>query len=134
MAFTLDYNTLDELGLGQLPPEEKKAMLTHILETLEMRVGTNLASRMSDEQLSDFERLMPLETDSAEIAKNKEKSALSWLETNFPNYKEVVKSELDSLKQEIQASSAQILAASQQAQSNQVGSPLPPQPDNTQQF
>jgi hypothetical protein len=77
---------------------------------------------------------MPLETDSAEIAKNKEKSALSWLETNFPNYKEVVKSELDSLKQEIQASSAQILAASQQAQSNQVGSPLPPQPDNTQQF
>ena len=65
MAFTLDYNTLDELGLGQLPPEEKKAMLTHILETLEMRVGTNLASRMSDEQLNDFERLMPLETDSA---------------------------------------------------------------------
>lgn len=123
MAFTLDYNTLDELGLGQLPPEEKKAMLTHILETLEMRVGTTLASRMTDEQLNDFERLMPLETDSPEIAKEKERSALNWLETNFPNYKDVVKTELDKLKQEIKASSAQIVAASQQGPSQPP--PLP---------
>jgi hypothetical protein len=114
MAFTLDYNTLDELGLGQLPPEEKKAMLTHILETLEMRVGTTLASRMTDEQLNDFEKLMPLENDSPEVAKEKERSALNWLETNFPNYKDVVKIELDKLKQEIKASSAQIIAATQQ--------------------
>jgi hypothetical protein len=130
MAFTLDYNTLDELGLGQLPPEEKKAMLTHILETLEMRVGTTLASRMTDEQLNDFEKLMPLENDPPEVAKEKERSALTWLETNFPNYKDVVKTELDKLKQEIKAGSAQIIAASQQATLEQA--PPPTQPDNQQ--
>ena len=130
MAFTLDYNTLDELGLGQLPPEEKKAMLTHILETLEMRVGTTLASRMTDEQLNDFEKLMPLENDPPEVAKEKERSALTWLETNFPNYKDVVKTELDKLKQEIKAGSAQIIAASQQATLEQA--PPPAQPDNQQ--
>jgi hypothetical protein len=130
MAFTLDYNTLDELGLGQLPPEEKKAMLTHILETLEMRVGTTLASRMTDEQLNDFERLMPLETDTPEAAKEKERSALTWLETNFPNYKDVVKNELDKLKEEIKASSTQIISASQQ---NGPSQPLvAPPPQNPQ--
>ena len=40
MAFTLDFTTLDELGLGSLPIEEKRKMLAHVLETLEMRVGT----------------------------------------------------------------------------------------------
>jgi hypothetical protein len=117
MAFTLDYNTLDELGLSSLPQEEKKAMLAHILETLEMRVGTTLASNMTDAQLDEFEKLMPIETDSTEVISEKEKSALTWLESNFPSYKEVVKSELDKLKAEISASAPQILASYQQKQS-----------------
>src|SRR5579871_4893112 len=110
MAFTLDYNTLDELGLGALSPEEKKKMLTHILETLEMRVGTTLASQMSEAQLDEFERLMPTEQDNPEEIKQKEQSALRWLETNFPNYKAVVGTELDKLKAEIKQVSPQILA------------------------
>ena len=85
MAFTLDFTTLDELGLGSLPVEDKRKMLTHILETLEMRVGTTLASRMTDEQLDEFERLMPTEQDDqADNFQEKEKSALHWLEANFP--------------------------------------------------
>jgi hypothetical protein len=71
MAFTLDYATLDELGLGALPPEDKRKMLTHILETLEMRVGTTLASRMTDEQLDEFERLMPTEQDDPTAVQTK---------------------------------------------------------------
>ncbi|HUD05863.1 MAG TPA: DUF5663 domain-containing protein [Candidatus Saccharimonadales bacterium] len=114
MAFTLDYNTLDELGLSSLPPDDKKAMLAHILETLEMRVGTTLASKMTDEQLDEFERLMPVETDTPEAIKDKERSALSWLESNFPTYKDVVKSELDKLKEEIKTTAPQILASYQQ--------------------
>lgn len=114
MAFTLDYNTLDELGLSPLPPEEKKAMLAHILETLEMRVGTTLAQQMTDEQLDEFERLMPTETDTEDAIKDKEKTALQWLESNFPSYKEVVRTELEKLKEEIKSTAPQILAASQQ--------------------
>jgi hypothetical protein len=42
--------------------------------------------------------------------------ALKWLETNFPDYKQVVAAELDKLKAEIKATAPQIVAASQQQQ------------------
>ena len=53
--FRLDDDLLKELGLIDLPPEEKKNMFNHIYETLEMRVGTKLANQMSEEQLTEFE-------------------------------------------------------------------------------
>lgn len=53
--FNLDDKFLQEIGLGSLPAEEKPKMLSHIYETLEMRVGMKLASGMSDAQLDEFE-------------------------------------------------------------------------------
>ena len=103
--FKLDDNLLKELGLGDLPPAEKNRMLQHIYETLEMRVGMKLAEQMTNEQLDEFE---------AFINKQDEAGALKWLETNFPNYKQVVADELEALKSEIKASATQIVAASQQ--------------------
>lgn len=103
--FKLDNTLLEELGLGSLPAEEKNRMLTHIYETLEMRVGMKLAEQMSNEQLDEFEGF---------IDKNDEAGALKWLETNFPGYKQVVAEELEKLKAEVKASAEQIVAASQQ--------------------
>jgi hypothetical protein len=103
--FKLDDNLLQELGLGTLPAEEKNKMLAHIYETLEMRVGMKLAEQMSNEQLDEFETY---------IDNNDEAGALKWLETNFPNYKQVVADELENLKAEIKAVAPQIVAASQQ--------------------
>lgn len=120
--FKLDDNLLRELGLGTLPAEEKNRMLQHIYETLEMRVGMQLAQQMSDEQLDEFEGF---------IDRNDEAGALKWLETNFPNYKQVVAAELEKLKNEIKASAAQIVAASQQQPTTPITPPqqppLPPQ-------
>jgi predicted RNA-binding Zn ribbon-like protein len=110
--FKLDNALLDELGLGSLSPEDKNRMLAHIYETLEMRVGMKLAEQMTNDQLDEFE---------AYIDKNDEAGALKWLETNFPNYKQVVADQLEQLKLEIKASAQQILAASQQ-QSSDVAS------------
>ena len=104
--FKLDNQLLIDLGLGSLPPEEKNRMLGHIYETLEMRVGMKLAEQMTDAQLDEFEGF---------IDRNDEPGALKWLETNFPNYKQVVADELEKLKTEIKASAPQILAAAQQA-------------------
>lgn len=101
--FKLDNTLLDELGLGTLPAEEKNKMLGHIYETLEMRVGMKLAEQMSNQQLDDFE---------AFIDRNDEPGALKWLETNFPNYKQVVADELEKLKGEIRQSAPAIVAAS----------------------
>ncbi len=103
--FKLDNALLEELGLGTLPPADKNKMLAHIYETLEMRVGMKLAEQMTNEQLDEFESY---------IDRNDEPGALKWLESNFPDYKQVVASELESLKSEIKASAPQIVAASQQ--------------------
>ena len=113
--FRLDENFLIELGLGGLPKEEKDKMLRHIYETLEMRVGMKLAQQMSDQQLAEFEGF---------IDRNDEQGALKWLESNFPNYKQVVGDELEALKVEIKQVAPQILiSAAEAAQTDQPISP-----------
>ena len=102
--FQLDDNLLQELGLGSLPAAEKNKMLAHIYETLELRVGMNLARKMTDAQLDEFESY---------IDKNDESGALSWLEANFPDYKKVVADELEKLKAEIKSQSPAILEATE---------------------
>ena len=116
--FQLDDNLLQELGLGSLPPVEKNKMLAHIYETLELRVGMKLAEQMTDAQLDEFE---------AFIDKNDEAGALHWLETNFPDYKQVVASELAKLKDEIKAQAPAIVAATHE-QLQQGDDQAPQQP------
>ena len=103
--FKIDDDFLASVGLAALPADDKRKMLAHIYETLELRVGMKLAHGMSDEQLNEFERLMDA---------NDEAGALKWLETNVPNYKDVVASELAALKAEITEQAPSILAATQQ--------------------
>lgn len=107
--FQLDDNLLRELGLGDLPAEEKNKMLAHIYETLELRVGMKLAEQMSDAQLDEFEGF---------IDRNDEPGALKWLETNFPDYKQVVADELEKLKAEIKQQAPAIMQATMAEQQN----------------
>ena len=102
----IDNDFLAELGLAALPEEEKQALIAQIVETLEMRVGTVLASGLTEAQLVEFEGYMN---------RNDQEGALKWLETNAPNYKEVVKQELEKLKGEVKTSAEHILAASNEA-------------------
>ena len=102
----IDNNLLQEVGLGGLPPAEKNSFLKHVYETLEMRVGIRLADQMTNQQLDEFERYFEAKDDAG---------AFKWLETNFPNYKDIVQQEFDKLKAEVAQSAPQILAASQQA-------------------
>ncbi|MBP9820992.1 hypothetical protein KBC85_02530 [Candidatus Saccharibacteria bacterium] len=107
----IDNDLLAELGLAALSEDEKKALIEQIIETLEMRVGTVLASGLTDAQLQEFEGFMNA---------NDQAGALKWLETNAPNYKQVVKDELEKLKGEVKTNAPQILAASA-SQQGQVG-------------
>jgi predicted RNA-binding Zn ribbon-like protein len=90
--------------LAALPAAEKRELLKHIYETLEMRVGTRLADQMTNAQLDEFERYYN--------ARDNE-GAFHWLETNFPNYKDIVADEFAKLRSEVAQSAPQILAASQ---------------------
>jgi hypothetical protein len=123
----LDDNLLAELGLQALSPDDKKRMLTHVYETLEMRVGMELAKQMSDAQLNEFEEF---------INRNDEAGALRWLETNFPNYKDVVQAEFEKLKMEIRQVAPQIVHDAAVAAQNQQQVPgqLPQQPVPQDQY
>lgn len=127
----IDDSLLEELGLIALPKADRDQLLKQIYETLEMKVGMRLAERMSDQQLDEFERF---------IDTNDEAGALKWLESNFPDYKQVVADELDKLKVEIKRDSPKIMQAMQanpaptpQTTQSQVPTPpqspqMPPQP------
>lgn len=149
--FKLDDNLLQELGLGGLPPADKNSMLGHIYETLELRVGMRLAEQMSDSQLNEFEGFVNGDVNVArgyldggfagwEQAQDylqqrsqaeqagrpgdsiiPEYAALRWLETNFPDYKNVVADELEKLKGEIKAQAPQIVATAHEAAQQAAG-------------
>ena len=123
--FKLDNAFLEELGLGSLPPVEKNKMLAHIYETLEMRVGMRLAEQMTNEQLDEFESY---------INAQDEAGALKWLESNFPNYKQVVAEELEKLKTEISQVAPQIVAQAQENAALGATAPAISEQPRPQQF
>lgn len=138
--FQLDDKFLEEVGLSELPEDQKKAFLQHIYSELELRVGTKLSEGLSEEQLSQFEafvdqdeqkviawfeRYMPNYQEAPDFQSLKaaapaevspvtllsEYGSLKWLEMNRPDYKQVVASELDKLKAEITQNKDSILGS-----------------------
>ncbi len=76
--FQLDEKFLDEVGLGELPEDQKQAFLDYFREQLELRVGTKLSEGLSDAQLDEFESF--IDRDEAKVNK--------WIADNIPNYQE----------------------------------------------
>jgi hypothetical protein len=92
---------LADVGLGRLSQAEANVLLKHIYETLELRVGTVLADRMTTRQLAEFERY---------FAAKDHAGAFRWIETNFPDYRTIVYSELSFLTIELRQTAPTILA------------------------
>jgi len=142
--FQLDDKFLADIGLNDLPEEQKKAFLQHIYDELELRVGTKLSDGMSDEQLEEFESIIDRKDDVIRtwLEKNlpdyyndesfsriqeatgldvndaglrAEYAATKWLEVNRPDYRDVVASVLDELKKEIVGNRDTILGSDQPA-------------------
>lgn len=142
--FQLDEKFLQDVGLADLPPDQKEAFLQHIYSELELRVGTKLSEGMSDNQLAQFEafvdqdeqkvvawfeRYLPNYEEAADFQSLKasapadvsrvtllsEYGSLKWLELNRPDYKQVVAAELDALKSEIIENRDSILGSNAQA-------------------
>lgn len=100
----LDDELLAELGVHDLPPDHRRTVLAALYEELEDRVGLRLAHMMTSRQLREFELL---------IDANDKQGALGWLETNFPDYKQVVNEEFGGLRLEMRASIDDIIVLSQ---------------------
>lgn len=76
--FQLDDKFLNDVGLGELPEEQKQAFLEYFREQLELRVGTQLSEGMSDAQLTEFESFIDRD----------EEKVNSWIEANVPDYQQ----------------------------------------------
>jgi hypothetical protein len=137
--FQLDDNFLAELGLGELPEEQKKEFLQHTYNTLELRVGTKLSDGLSDVQLGQFEAIIDRRedvltswlsdndpeyatqpnfhslsqalgiNDPNNVHLKAEYAATKWLEINRPDFRDVVSATIEEIKQEILANKDAIL-------------------------
>ena len=136
--FQLDDQFLQDIGLVDLPEDQKKPFLQHVYDQLEYRVGVRLSEGMSDAQLEEFEAIIDrkpevvdawvgqyapdfeadqlyskIQTSSGLAVGDPrikaEYAATKWLEVNRPDYRDVVASTLDELKTEITQSKDAIL-------------------------
>lgn len=141
--FQLDDKFLEEVGLGQLPPEQKQAFLEQVYASLEERVGVRLSEGLSDAQLEEFEGIIDRKPEKVDAwlavyspqyatdqvfqriqqatglqandpALRAEFAATKWLEVNRPNYRDVVAQVMTELKAEIAQSRDAILGSVQQ--------------------
>ena len=128
--FQLNDEFLKELGLDQLPEEQRKPFLQHIYSELELRVGERLSQGMSDAQLEEFSGIIDKRPGAVDdfLARHvpdlmqdpmfqrlvqvsgvpmddprlrDEFAATKWLEVNRPDYRDVVAAVLDELKREM---------------------------------
>jgi len=142
--FQLDDKFLADIGLNDLPEDQKKPFLQHIYEELELRVGTRLSDGLSDAQLEQFEKIIDRDQptidgwlqqfvpnyaqdqvfarmqqatglDPADPNLRAEYVATKWLEVNRPDYRQVVAQVLDELKREIMSNRDTILGGDQNA-------------------
>lgn len=140
VMFQLDDQFLSDIGLADLPEDQKKPFLQHVYDQLEYRVGLRLSEGMSDAQLEEFESIIDKrpEVVDAWIAQHapqylsddlfnkiqqasglqpndpalkSEYAATKWLEVNRPDYRDVVSRTLDELKAEITQGRDAILGA-----------------------
>lgn len=140
--FQLDDKFLQDLGLDQLPEDQRQAFLQHIYEELELRVGTKLSDGLSDAQLEEFESIIDKNEDviTTWVAQHaptyqqdeafgrlqqatgldvndpelrNEYVATKWLEINRPDYRDVVAATLEELKGEILNNRDAILGGNQ---------------------
>ncbi|NLA43178.1 hypothetical protein GX865_03460 [Candidatus Saccharibacteria bacterium] len=139
--FKLDDKFLQEIGLGDLPEDQKQAFLEQVYSSLEERVGVRLSEGLTDAQFEEFEGI--IDRDPAKVAGwlgtyvpnfqqdesfirlqqssgmqpdditlHAEYAATKWLEVNRPNYRDVVAQVMQELKTEISQNKDAILSSS----------------------
>ena len=93
-----DDKFMREVGLGDMPEDEKRAFMEHAEEELEVRVGQGVGAGLTDAQMDEFEQVAGTD------------AAAAWLEQNAPDFRETVARIFYSFKEEIIREKDAILA------------------------
>ncbi len=94
----VDEEFMEDVGLGDMPADEKREFMRHAEEELEVRVGQRVGVGLSKEQLLEFSEINDLDI------------ATDWLNRYVPDFRDRVKSVFEDFKQEIASERDQILA------------------------
>ena len=134
-----DESFLDEVGLSNLPEDQKQPFLDYAREQLELRVGEEMSKDLTPAQVEEFQGIM--ENDQQVIRKVVaelgmdfrqdeiyqrilerhgvsegtwdiigEYLSVKWIQKNRPDYRDVVANAAEALKAEIRSDAPQILA------------------------
>lgn len=95
MEFNEEF--LQEMGLSAMPEDQKQDFLNYVQEELEVRIGERISRGLTQVQLNQFDMI----TDQAEATK--------WLETNRPDYREIVNRTIEEMKAEIRANRTRLI-------------------------
>lgn len=136
--FQLDDQFLIDVGLGEMPEDQRKPFLQYTYTRLEETVGIRLSEGMTEAQLDEFEGIIDrkdeiitpwLATHAPNYREEQifqrlqqasgmavddpglraEYAATKWLEVNRPDYRDVVARTLEEIKKEIMANKDAIL-------------------------
>jgi hypothetical protein len=150
--FQLDDKFLADVGLADLPEDQKKPFLQLTYDRLEYQVGIRLSEGMSEDQLAEFESIIDRKMDviDAWLTQNApnfredevfvklqkasglpaedqglkaEFAATKWLEVNRPDYRDVVAKTLAEIKEEIMKNKDAILGGGAAPVSEQPQAP-----------
>ena len=80
---------LASIGIRFKTKEETQAFAEIVQSELEIRIGSVMASRLSDEQLDEFDLYID-QSDAGE-----------WLEENCPDYRDIVDNEFERMEEEL---------------------------------
>lgn len=94
----ITQSTLDALGID-LSGQDLDALLVHLNDTLQERVGTEIADSLDDEQLKT---LLDLQETASEEALGE------WLEKTVPDFQQLVQDEIDIILGELAENSDDI--------------------------
>ena len=92
-----------ELGIENLPDDQKKLILSEIYNNLDMKIGILLADNLTEIQIEEFQSL---------AEKNNVQELETWLRDNFPDYKKLVQVELINIISENKLASNNIIESS----------------------
>lgn len=84
-------NFLNNPVFSAFGAQQKQTLLSNLYRELEVRVGDKLAGEINDEQFAQMETF--IDQDDHDGLDN-------WLRQNYPDYEQIVSSELEKLKQE----------------------------------
>lgn len=98
----IDYNFLDELGLGAVDSQEKDLMIADIKAALQSRLGEAVEQKLDDQKAEEL----------ANLSEEKPETVEAWLQTNLPDYQQIIEQEIQKIKTEIKPQVAGITGQS----------------------